>query len=386
MSNVNASGRAVLLAAINRGIAASGYQFAEDNLVFGAVEASENPARESQIEITPGSNTTVTGQGVDPIVISESQTIYFTRLDLTEIFTAASIAEVQIHEGPTTVAEVMAAVNDRYNLGFTAEDIVVDGAVEPGSTSVNLVAAAGSYGFKGQVSVSLVAVATPLANVVADPVLGDLEVTPVQLPLYLVAASTSTAEINTKGQTASGYMINGSGNPVGEMTVTSNGELELALGARVWKSGNLPPAQDGHYAISIADNGDWNWPFSITLLEESRPVTDLYDITLFAESVETGVSIPFYLSRDAEGVYHFANEDLGLDIVDSAQSESGDVVQNIQRMTFYKAQLGEPSTNTGGAPIGDFVVRLTADRREGQVETLVCEITVSVSVPGSEPV
>lgn len=363
------SGRGLLLAALNKAAAEKGFSFAPSDLTFGAVAESTNELRESQVVYTATPDSGFEGEAI----------AFYNRLDLSDLFTNAGIEVVQVPAGATTVEEVVGRLNHRYGLGFTAEDIVFGETVAEDAGSIVLTAAEGSLGFKGQLTVELVVGKFPLAEVVVDPVLDDMNLN-AELPAYLIDPVIVMGEITPKGRKPDGTMLNGSGNPVGQMTVAANGELELAVSARVWKSGELPVAQDGHYDVVIKDNGDWNFPFSIALLEEARPVTDLYDVTLKIQAVESGNELVFTLHRDEAGVFHFINEAHELDINDSATTPAGDVVQNIQRATFYKAQLGELTTNALGAPIGDFIISLYAARREGLVEAVQAEITVNVSV------
>lgn len=364
------SGRGILLAALNRAAAAQGYSFTADDLQFGAVEESTNPARESQVSYAATPNSRYEGE----------QVAYYNRLDLSEIFTRGGVDVVQVYAGPTTVAEVVAAVNQRFSLGFTEDDIDFSGEFEEGASVVTLVANPASHGYQGTVAVELVEGKVPLAEVVLDPILDGPDY-PEALPAYVITPFIIEGELTVKGQKPDGTMLNGSGNPSGDMTVASNGEIELAVGARVWKSKDTIAPESGHYEIEIGQDGDWNWPFSVALLEEDRPVTDLYDVTLTATSVETGSTLEFNLSRDGEGVYHFADTEHDLDIVDSVQTESGSVVQNIQRMTFYKDQLGEMTLNHLGTPIGEFMIGLSARRRDGLAEVVEVSITVNVTVP-----
>lgn len=370
MSNTFAdkSGRGLLLAALNKAAAEKGVTFKPTDLLFGSVEESTNPAREVQMTYTAAPDTQFEGEAV----------AFYNKIDLTALFENAAIEVVQISAGPTSIAEVVAAVNARYSLGFTSDDIVTEGDFEAEASTVVLVAAEGSYGFKGQVIVEVVEGKLPLAEVIGDPVLGDL-VTPVEIPAYLTAPVIIVGEITAKGRTAGNKMLVGTGNPVTEMTLASNGEIEVGLGARVWKGTTPPVSQDGHYDIAIKDNGDWNWPFSIALLQEERPISELYDVTLTVTSLESGISLPFYLNIDSDGVSHFVNTEHDFDIVDSSVTSGGSVVQNIQRVTFYKSVMGEMTTNAGGAPIGDFMVSLRAERREGLVEPVEVEISVNVT-------
>lgn len=366
---VDKSGRGILLTALNQAAAQQGYTFVKSDLDFGPVEASTNPAREAQIQYAATEASRFIG----------SQTAFYNRLDLTSLFANAGIDTVQIHKGPLTTEGVVAKLNQRYGLGFTAEDIVFGEAIAEDATEVVLTAEAGSHGYVGTVVVELVEGKVPLAEVVLDPVL-DGPVYPGAVPAYLIDPVIIEGTVTPKGQKENGTLLTGSGNRAEHMVIASNGEIELALAARIYRTGDLIIPEDGHYSVEIADDGDWTWPFSVAMLEEDRPATDLYDITLTATSIESQQSVEFKASRDVEGVYHFANEEFGLDIIDSDQTPSGSVVQNIQRMTFYKDFLGQMTENAGGAPIGEFIVSLQAVRRDGLAEVVKVEITVDATV------
>ena len=358
--SVDKSGKGILIDAINRGIAQVDptLVLTANDIELGAVEVSSNEERESQVTFAAKAGTDFEGEA----------TVFFDRRDLTELFASAGIDVVQVPEGPTTTAEVVAALNLRYGAGFTADDIVMNTDAVIEGNEVTLSAEPTSHGFKGEVLV-LIEAGEPVEE---------------ELPVYIVAPVVVSGDIGVKGQKEDGTMLNGTGNPVGEMTVASNGEIELAVGARIRQSGDLPVAQAGHYDIEIQEGQDWNWPFSISLLEEARPITDLYSVVMSVQSMQTESILDFTLTRDEGGVYHFVNVDAGLDISDSASTPSGDTVQNIQRVTFYKAQLGDMTTTEGGAPIGDFMITLTATRNVGEVEPVVAQITVSVTLAVEE--
>lgn len=366
------SGLGVLFSALRKAAAAEGFELLPSDIIIGAVEASSNPARESQVAYTATPDGQYTGEAI----------AYYTRLDLQGIFTAAGIDGVEIEAGAETVQDVVDAVNYRYSTGFTAADIDVSGDLSVIDGLVTLQANPTSHGFKGALQVRLVEQALeklPLSEVIVDPDLGDLTY-PVAVPEYLTSPVIIEGTLSAKGQAENGNMINGQGNPSTDLTMAQNGELELALGARIYRNAVTIAPVDGHYDLTISDDGDWNWPLSLTILQDGAAVTDLYDVTLRAASVDTGSEIVFKLSRDEEGVFHFINEALGLDILDSVYTDDGSVVQNIQRFTFYKEFLGEVETNAAGAPIGNFVIGMTGVRREGLVEPVNVEITVSVAV------
>ncbi len=197
------------------------------------------------------------------------------------------------------------------------------------------------------------------------------------VPEYVTEPELSQGDVSAKGQT-DGKMLIGTGNPITDFSRASNGEIELALAARRYRNTTTFAPVDGVYQVELPATGDWNWPYSIALIEEARPVTELYDVVLTLEAKDTQKSVPFTLSRDEEGVYHFINEEFELDIKDNAASTSGDVLQNIQRARFYEAHLGEIQKSESGAPLGNYSISLKATRKVGEVAPV--ELTVNVVV------
>jgi len=145
--NAAHTGRALLLAALNVAAAVQGKTLLASDFTFGAVATSTNPNREVEVELTAAPESLFSGE----------QTVFFDRLDVQGIFTAAGINDVTIIKGAATVGEVVDAINTRFGLGFNAED----------------------FDLTAVVLVSLAVAKTPLAEAVVNPELGGLEVTPV---------------------------------------------------------------------------------------------------------------------------------------------------------------------------------------------------------------
>ena len=167
--NAAHAGRALLLAALNVAAAAQGKTLLASDFTFGEVAASTNPNREVQVELTAAPESLFSGE----------QTVFFDRLDLQGIFTAAGINDVTVIRGATTVGELVTGLNDRFGLGFNAEDFDLTAAIGEEDTEVVLSALPTSFAFKGELLVTLAVAKTPLADAVVNPELGGLEVTPV---------------------------------------------------------------------------------------------------------------------------------------------------------------------------------------------------------------
>lgn len=170
----------------------------------------------------------------------------------------------------------------------------------------------------------------------------------------VAAAELSEPEVTPDAepdfQTPEGYLIHGSGNPSGGMTVVTNGEIELAAAARYPNDMTVVTPVDGVYALPHAVGRDWIIPFSFGLTNKvsGKKLTELYDITLKVTAKAPENDLVLTLRTDAAGKVHLENPSEGIDIVDG--TTDGFVYQNIQRLSFYRH----------GYVGGDFTVTLTA--------------------------
>lgn len=174
MSIADKTGRGVFLEAVNKAVRDQGFEFAAGELTFSPVAASTNPAKEAEVEVAVASAEGIikSVNGVDTR-ISGPQVVFFDRLDIGQMFLNVGIEVPEVPDGTyTSTGDVVAALNARYGLDFTEEDIDFTGARE--DTSAILTALPGSYGFRGELMVSIQQAGepeAPLADVVINPVL-----------------------------------------------------------------------------------------------------------------------------------------------------------------------------------------------------------------------
>lgn len=174
MSIADKSGRGVFLEAVNKAVRDQLFEFAAGELTFSPVAASTNPAREAEVEVAVANAEGIikSFSGAE-IRISGSQVVFFDRLDIGVMFLNVGIEVPSVPAGTyATTGDVVAALNARYDLGFTAEDIDFTAAVE--DTMITLTALPGSYGFRGDVMVEIQQAGeqeVPLTDVVINPVL-----------------------------------------------------------------------------------------------------------------------------------------------------------------------------------------------------------------------
>lgn len=174
MSIADKSGRGVFLEAVNKAVRGQGFEFAAGELTFSPVAESTNPAKEAEVEVTIANAEGIIKSvaGVDTR-ISGPQVVFFDRLDLGQMFLNVGIEVPSVPVGTyATAGDVVAALNTRYGLGFTADDIDFTAPVE--DISVVLSALSTSYGFRGDVMVDIQQAGepeAPLSDVVINPVL-----------------------------------------------------------------------------------------------------------------------------------------------------------------------------------------------------------------------
>ena len=159
------TGRALLLAALNRAAAAQGYSFSESDLTFSAVTGTDNPNREVEVTYAATPESQFEGQAV----------AYYNRIDLSPLFANAGYATIEMAPGAATTGEVVQAINSRFDMGFTEEDFAFDTVIDAAAESVTLTALAGSYGFKGELIIALVEPKVQLSEAVVNPELDGME-------------------------------------------------------------------------------------------------------------------------------------------------------------------------------------------------------------------
>lgn len=182
MSIADKTGRGVFLEAVNKAVRDQGFEFTAGELTFSPVAPSTNPAKEAEVEVavavTDDANYIIKSvNGVDTR-ISGPQVVFFDRLDIGQMFLNVGIEVPSIPAGEyVTTGDVVAALNARYGLDFTEEDIDFTETVD--GTHVILNTLPGSYGFRGYLIVDIQFVMdpedplaeAPLADVVINPVL-----------------------------------------------------------------------------------------------------------------------------------------------------------------------------------------------------------------------
>lgn len=347
----------------------NGTSYTVSDLIIGAPTSSADVDYNTDIDITIKKEALP-----EAVVLPEGETgllvpIHYNRLDLGRLFLNKHLT-LRFAEGETIdIVSIAAKIKDEVKVVFetVAGDadlaaVTVDPTKLP--TSVLLRATDTSLRFTGQFAVDVAkaivqdtSIITPVEEVVNAPIAA---------PLALKADGTLAA---------------GTGNPNGKLIVADNGELEIAVGARLFKNANLVAPSENSYALVVGETADWNLPYSFALLNKKNgsTITDLYDISLKVTAGTGGGVLNFALKREY-GKLVFVDTANDLRIVNGFVSGDQSVYQDIQRLSAYKQAFGSVETNEAGALLGDYTIEAKAVRKQATgIDPVVVSYTVSAT-------
>lgn len=304
-----------------------------------------------------------------------TQQFHYNRLDLGQLFLNKHLV-LHFAEGETidTIA-IATKIKDEVKVIFETAagdaDLVqveVDNTKLP--TAVLLRATSTSLRFTGQFAVD-----------VAKAIVQD---TTIIVPVEEVPDAPVAAPGALKQD---GTLAVGDGNPNGKLIVASNGELEIAVGARKFKNPSLIAPDENHYDLVVGETADWNFPYSFALLNKKNGtvITDLYDITLKVTAAVGGGVLNFALKREF-GKLVFVDTANNLRIINGFVAADQSVYQDIQRVSSYKQAFGSVETNEAGALLGDYTIEAKAVRKQATgIDPVVVTYTVNVAKTATAP-
>lgn len=189
------------------------------------------------------------------------------------------------------------------------------------------------------------------------------------------------------------YMLVGTGNPIDDMVIGRNADIELGLAIRKARDPAYYGNGAGEFNIDLYDDENWTFAVTVGSLNAGIPrVTDMYNIRLvvdtdpettfnnsvtftldYVEVVERGVSKMRY-------VWYRGQERA---ITDSAQNVEGSVTQMIQQMKFDFISRYVPASvarSSNGSFLGQYTFRLEASPKFGDKTQDVVSVQVSANV------
>jgi hypothetical protein len=190
------------------------------------------------------------------------------------------------------------------------------------------------------------------------------------------------------GAQNNGKLFAGTGNPIGKMIVASNGELALAGAIRFYKDNEIFDAeieegQTPKYVLNLRLAGDetkdWIFVYSASLEDDKygKNIGSLYNLELQVRNITNGKVMRLRgVNQLSKNRYLFEGQ--GVSIADNEINE-GKLVQNIQRVSFYKNVLSPELGEETESPIGDYEFTLTATRKVGKAKPVVLKFAAAVA-------
>lgn len=345
---------------------ANGTSYVPEDLIIGAPRVSADENYNTDIEVT--FPIAPVGGDADPDPVTGE--LHYPRLDLGRLMAAKNFRIRDTGTPYNNVNDLLVPLLEEARVHFDADDLV-DAAIPAGAyPKVVLVRAhENSYRFIGQFSVEILAPIVPDTSFLVAPA---------------EVANTTPAPMATKhDEQGNVTLFAGEGNPIGGLIKSTNGEIEVAGGARLYRVPVVFPPFNDKYNLHIGTEADWNLPFSFALIDRRNGdrLTDLYTCTVKITSAQTGGVLNFELKR-RYGKLILEDTANALVLDDPAASNAEDTLyQDIQRLTFYKNKLGSLTLNAAGAPYGTFNIELKAVRKTGGGNPVV--VTFDAVVDGS---
>lgn len=202
---------------------------------------------------------------------------------------------------------------------------------------------------------------------------------------------TKSTEIHQDFQTESGHMLTGSSNPVSDVVLYDNGEIQIGGGVRYYRDGKtFAPGRRNTYRVQLDEAKDWNFLLVANLLSDvnGSRIDELYDVTFTVHAPNGQLALRLVWDEDTQS-FHMPIGGTDLAITDGTTIQDGLALQEIQRLTFYTELLGELRKNDAGAPLGEFEFEYTAIRKvdttpDGkQVQPVVARFKAVVTGPAA---
>lgn len=360
-SSLNKVGRELVLGLINRtNQLQRPLTLADVQLSAPGEIAAEPGHRNTQVTVypAPGSN------------YIRSKTVTYRRLDFDVLLTGDN-AIIGINEETVVnnTNDLIALMNARFGLMLTDEDVVyADYSLVSFPAQVTIAAAEGSYGYIGQVTLTL---AYDLNYAIEVDILAGLDY-PEDVVIENASPSITTPE---------GYLLYGESILGTYMTTGDNLEVEGFLG--VHRSGFLDPyvtPTAGRYNLPLADTRDWSLSFGVGLLDTGRvsEILEGYDVTLEIRD-DRDYSMVLQLTNPlASLVWTIEGTETG--IVDSAPEGSLSIAHNSQRLSSFASYFPGATTNSAGALLGLYTCTLTlTPKRAVYVKPIVVTVVANIT-------
>lgn len=322
----------------------------------------------------------------------DKQTIYLTRLDLTELFQNAGIDTPELKTEAETIHGLIADLQEQFGMVVSTKEIQDGGIIfdMDGTAAIDLKASPTSMLYVGEVAMLLspkVPGAIPLSSVFVNTVMSGLNyplesVAHLTQPSYNRDVALSGPEVKNDNT-----LQHGLGWKNGYFTTVDNAELRLAAAVRS-SNNDIIPDEDGHYSFNLGEDFGWSIPVSLRLEIPAnhsgiRPLTDLYETYIQIESLNHANNLLLLKVVPSVAGYNLVSADGNLTITDSfsVRTEGNEeVLQNLITLVPGDTHFPAVPANGFGAAKGDFKVTVTSRRKNSLVPKLILTTAVSTTI------
>lgn len=364
MQNLNKPADRVLTDLINETNAIYGnfVPFQYDVLTFQNVTALTGQDRNTSIEVTD----------IEEPSETDWLTLNYNRVSLT---TATHYkAPILAHDGDwESVHDALDAINERFGLQLTTDDVEDDDMPSVEAYPVNLLirAKSGSLIYIGSTTLQLV-----------DPEAGD----------QILTDPATSFNTTMNGGFDSGSRFNTLGLSNNEFVVSENNEIEVGLAVALLASnGNVQSSvtpTDDVYSFLVAGDSRYGLAFNVFLKNSLNAETlhELYNLRLVIEST-SGSTQFFDMNLYYEGgVYHLRSQDHLIDLTVAnngiyvGTKNDGEFLQGVINFADYPGVFAGYSKNDVNSPYGTWHAFIVATRKSGEAAEVGHRITVRTEV------
>lgn len=332
-------------------------KFTRNVLDFGLPVVTTEQGRNTKIRINAAKGSQYSGW----------QDVWYNRLDIAELFSRFGHNQVELPRSKvSTSVDAVRLLNTIYGLALSDNEVVSSSIT---TDQFDLVIHSESLAYFGALKIQLIGDLIPLDSVLTVQVLDGLWY-PDAVVDHLITPVVVEGILALHATTPEGLLY--TGDSANNMLIATNNELEIAL--RVGYVSNTPEINPigTQYSLSLQPSQDWNFPFSIALLNtvSGTHIDELYDIRLFLQSHQTDAAVELTLVRDDTDQYWLRNDELGISVALVYQAEDRLLLQDAPLCSAYTQFLEGVTTNGAGAGLGEFEVGLAAYRRNAIVPRL----------------
>lgn len=313
-----------------------------------------------------GRNTEVYVTGAPGSGYTGSRVIHYNRLDMAEVMETNDPEGLLVmvpNDGFVDTGEITERLNRMFNLGLAPSDVVVEELVNITLPyDYTLRAHAQSLAWRGTLPIQLVVDRPMWSDAVSTTRLDGLHYPDADVSALTTPVTTNNATLSFKN--GENEMLYSADLPASGFVTSTNSEIEVAGCARVGSGGTaITPNSERTYTLPLSGQSTWCLPISIGLLsmDAGFMTPDLYDACVKITCPDDS-ELVLTLVRNGMN-YTLVNTEKGISLDVDYMAADGSVYQTTIDMATLKPHLGTITSNASGAPLGVYMIRVQARRK-----------------------